>query len=253
MRNMNCRNVRREIEETDAGERLSPAAREHVATCAACETLSREQASLHALVSGLGTVEAPGDFDFRLRARLAGEKTGNGRYYALSSFSFGLRAGAMATVLLLLGAAFVFVTFRTQPNGPGGMETVAVNSDKAPAIMLNAAGEVKAVAPQPVVIDAGMKPADVVKRRSTGNTLLATARNNRSATFEEGQSAATILRPDDPDDAFQINASNQSLRVSVDDARGASRTISLPTVSFGSQKALSQSATPLMASARGVW
>jgi hypothetical protein len=252
MRNMNCRNVRREIEETEAGERLSPAAREHVATCAACETLSREQASLQALVSSLGTVEAPGDFDFRLRARLAGAKAGNGRYYALSSFSFGLRAGAMATVLLLLGAAFVFVTFKTQPNGPAGGETVAVNADKSPALMLNAAGDVNAVVAQPVVIDAGMRPADsqAVKRRGT---LLAAARNNRSATFEEGQSAATILRPDDPDDAFLINASNQSLRVSVDDARGASRTISLPTVSFGSQKALSQSATPLMASARGAW
>lgn len=56
-----------------------------------------------------------------------------------------------------------------------------------------------------------------------------------------------------PSGPFPINASYQSLKVSVDEGRGSARTISLPTVSFGSQRTLSQNATPLMASARGVW
>lgn len=254
MRNMNCRNVRREIEETDAGERLSLAAREHVATCTACETLSREQASLQTIISSLGTVEAPGDFDFRLRARLAGERRGNNGNYALGSFSFGLRAAAMATVLLLLGSAFVFVTFRTRPNGP--VETVAVNPGTPATVQLNAGGEVKAVALQPVLVEPIQH--QTVKRRSSGNAAVATARNNRSESRDSSLNVAPVLLPYDPNEtypteAFQINASNQKLRVSVDDGRGASRTISLPTVSFGSQKALSQSGSPLMASARGVW
>jgi len=260
---MNCRNVRREIEETDAGEFLSVAAREHLASCTSCETLSREQISLQAIVSSLGTVEAPGDFDFRLRARLAGEKTGNGRYYALGSFSFGLRAAALATVLLLLGSAFVFVTFRTRPNGPdsaGGQQLAVI-----PGISVTAGanGEIKPVVEPSAtdVADVGPKATEPqgVKRRANGNSgnngnsAVATARNNRNATLDSGFEQAPVLRPYDADEAFQIDASTQALRVSVNNSRGAARTISLPTVSFGSQKALSQSATPLMASARGVW
>ena len=43
-----------------------------------------------------------------------------------------------------------------------------------------------------------------------------------------------------PTAAFPINASYQSHSVSVDNGRGTSRTISLPSVSFGSQRTLSQ-------------
>ena len=255
MRNMNCRNVRREIEETDAGELLSVAAREHVAICTACETLSREQTSLQTIISSLGTVEAPGDFDFRLRARLAGERRGNNGNYALGSFSFGLRAAAMATVLLLLGSAFVFVTFRTRPNGP---ETVAVNPDKAAPVPLIADGEVKPVVKQPGVVDEVIRPVQIQPVKRSGHGAVATARPDRSAILEQASTSAPVVRFNDSDEiypttAFPIDASSQPLRVSVKNDRGASRTISLPTVSFGSQKALSQSGSPLMASARGVW
>jgi hypothetical protein len=37
---------------------------------------------------------------------------------------------------------------------------------------------------------------------------------------------------------FPIEASSQSLKVSLDDGRGNARTISFPTVSFGSQRVL---------------
>jgi hypothetical protein len=266
MRNMNCRNVRREIEETEPGELPGVAVRAHLASCAACETLSREQNKLQTIISSLGPVEAPGDFDFRLRARLAGEKRGAAPY-AMRNFSFGLRAAALATVLLLLGSAFIFVTFRTRPAGPEGLPQVAANPN-----------------PQnPVVVDAGVKPgaapavngiqknsADTLavakprdrepqKRRSFRNSAVAMRANSPGGTLEQGSTPALVVRPDSeaidsyPTAAFPINASYQSLKVSVDDGRGASRTISLPTVSFGSQRALSQSASPLMASARGVW
>ena len=74
MRNMNCRNVRHEIEEAAVGDLLSSDVNDHLSNCVACKTFFREQTSLQELVASLGTVEAPGDFDFRLRARLAGEK-----------------------------------------------------------------------------------------------------------------------------------------------------------------------------------
>jgi len=76
MRNMNCRNVRHEIEEAASRDLLSSEVNHHLSNCVACKTLFREQTRLQELVASLGTVEAPGDFDFRLRARLAGEKRG---------------------------------------------------------------------------------------------------------------------------------------------------------------------------------
>ena len=118
MRNMNCQNVRREIDEAAPGEALSVAVSAHLETCVACETLSREQSKLQAIISSLGTVEAPGDFDFRLRARLAGERNGTARPFGLGDFSFGFRSAAVAMVLLAIGAAFVFVSFRTPTGKP---------------------------------------------------------------------------------------------------------------------------------------
>ena len=115
MRNTNCRNIRREIEEAGPGRMLSRAAISHLSTCPACETLSRQQINLRAIVSSLGKVEAPADFDYRLRARLAAEKSRGARSFLLGNMSFGLGASAVAAMLLLVGAAFIFVSFRTRP------------------------------------------------------------------------------------------------------------------------------------------
>src|SRR5882724_3625273 len=112
MRNMNCRNVRHEIEEAASRDLLSSEVNHHLSNCVACKTLFREQTRLQELVASLGTVEAPGDFDFRLRARLAGEKRGaEAQPFALGNFSFGLRSAAVATILLLIGSALMFVSF----------------------------------------------------------------------------------------------------------------------------------------------
>ena len=53
---------------------------------------------------------------------------------------------------------------------------------------------------------------------------------------------------------FPIDASYQSLKVSLDDRTGASRTIWLPGVSFGSQRVLASGKSSMMTtSAKGVW
>ena len=116
MRNMNCRNIRREIEEAGSAGFLSAAALSHLEVCAACQTLSRQQTNLQAILSGLGTVEAPGDFDFRLRARLAREKRMGAVSLPFGNLSFGLRSTAVAALLLLLGSAVLFVALKSNPN-----------------------------------------------------------------------------------------------------------------------------------------
>jgi hypothetical protein len=266
MRSMNCRNVTSEIEQAEPGELLSAAVRAHLAGCAVCEKISREQSKLQTIISSLGTVEAPGDFEYRLRARLAGEKRGE-RFYSLRSFSFGLRAAAVASLLLLIGSAFVFVTFKTRPDSPGtqdgnGLAADALKTPNHSPDNVNAPRV--ADGPQQVAIgvkETDPKPVDrePQRRRNLRNSTVAFKGSVRDVSQDQGLSQARVLKPFSegfetyPTAAFPINASYQSLKVSVDDGRGASRTISLPTVSFGSQQALSQTASPLMASARGVW
>jgi len=274
---MNCRNVRREIEEAEPGELSSVSAKAHIASCLACETLFREQSNLQTIISSLGTVEAPGDFDFRLRARLAGESRGTIRSSGLGDFSFGFRSAVVAMLLLLIGSAFVFVSYRARVTNPSTAGTPQVASTAgAPAPVgdttkgksgPNANANVPQGAEtlnqsQSGVVVAGLKPGDRVplKRHGVKNELAAArGEGNRFGTRELSGTQAKVLRPNDqildtyPTAAFPINASYQSLKVSLDDGRGSSRTISLPAVSFGSQRSLSQGGAPLMASARGVW
>lgn len=264
MRSMNCRNIRREIEARGA-RRFSAAVMEHIERCAACETLSRQQSELHALVSSLGRVEAPADFDLRLRARLAAEERGKSRPFAFGELPFALRSAAVAAVLLVIGSAFVFVAFRTQPEASvaGGKQVVApavAPESKSNPIENAVKPDEGHVAKAPESDRrTGLSPIHRSPRNGGVKTQLASVRGNRFGTRDQSSTAAGVLRRDDqlaeayPTAAFPINASYQSLKVSVDNGSGFSRTISLPAVSFGSQRTLSNSASPLMASARGTW
>lgn len=263
MSSMNCRNIRREIEARGA-RRFSAAVMEHIERCAACETVSRQQSELHALVSSLGRVEAPADFDVRLRARLAAEERGKSHSFAFTNLSLGLRSAAVAAVLLVIGSAFVFVTFRNRPDAalPENKQVAVAPGapDLKPKPIEN---DVKPVgsdaAHPPAIAGAGSTPVRHPRRNVGVRSELASLRNNRLGTRDQSSTSAGVLKRHDqlaeayPTAPFPINASYQSLKVSVDNGSGLSRTISLPTVSFGSQRTLSNSASPLMAQARGTW
>ena len=112
MRNMNCRNIRREIEVVGPVNLLSSSAKDHIENCLECRTFSEDRLKLREMLSSLGAVAAPDDFDFRLRARLANEKRGGAHPFVMRNMSFGFRAAAFATILLLIGSAFLLVRFR---------------------------------------------------------------------------------------------------------------------------------------------
>lgn len=267
MRTMNCRHIRREIEEAGPGDELSSEVDAHLANCATCKTLARQQANLHQIVSSLGTVEAPGDFDFRLRARLAADKR-RPRPFVLAGLSFGVRSAAMTMILVLFGVAVLFVALRNRPDNStaeavaGGPQKVNPVNPAVDAVPVSSKSPERVAQPQTTATSdvAGLKssqPAQPssVKRRGTSATALAGYRDSRTsygATRDSSGTGAVVLSSNQGV-AFPIEASYQSLKVSIDDGRGSSRTISLPTVSFGSQRALSQDASPLMASARGSW
>jgi len=262
MKRINCGNIRREIESAGSA-RLSRDAISHMRDCASCAEILRQQSNLHSLVRGLGIVEAPSDFDFRLRARLVEVDQKRARSRSFTSFSLGFRSAAVAAMLLIVAAVVLFNFKSRVDNSP-----VAVQ----PAVAQPAAPNIKTIAPVQAVAQAPVidkqasptyKPSVVpqLKHRSVNNEVASTrsTQSNRSASRDFSSTSAGVVRPFDqvagsfPTEAFPINASYQPLKVSVDNGSGSPRTISLPSVSFGSQRALSQSATPLVASARGTW
>jgi len=261
MRNMNCRNIRHEIEEAAPGKWLSSDANNHVLICAACETLLREQTKLRELVSSLGTVEAPDDFEFRLRARLADEKRDVAQPFRLGDFPLGLRSAAVVTILLLVGSALMFISYSTRSNAPLKADATKVQPNQRESVPV-VPKETVATNVKGGVLDTSVNPPKApahpqAKRHESNGTELASRRDSQR-TRDLSSTSAAVLRRDQLAEAygmsaFPIDAGYQSLKVSVDDGHGTSRTISLPTVSFGSQRSLSQGASPLMASARDAW
>lgn len=279
MRKMNCRSVRRKIEEVAAGELLSSSANDHMKKCPQCGTFCEERLKLREMLSSLGAVEAPGDFDFRLRARLTNEKRGGGQPFVMRNLSFGFRSAAVATILVLIGSALLFVSLRTPPNN-----SLSANDTKPPSTAIDqspkdgqqgsatnlatAANIVPKTDPSGVagvkLISTGTREKVTTNRRGGfRHSEVASVEgdagpNGRLKTRDLSSTAARVLRPGDARAAtsssvFPIGASFQSLKVSLDDGRGSSRTISLPSVSFGSQRVLAQGSSPLLASARSDW
>ena len=73
MKAANCVASCREIEEANVGQQLTEGATEHVRNCAKCRDFYESRLKLRQMVASLGTVEAPADFGFRVRARIATE------------------------------------------------------------------------------------------------------------------------------------------------------------------------------------
>ena len=251
---MNCQNVRREVDETAPGDLLSAFARRHMSACRECRAFSEEHHKLQDILSSLGTIEAPGDFDFRLRARLAGEKAGNAHFpLTFASLSFGVRAAAVAALLVVVGSV-AFFNFKPSSNDA----LVANNSTPSTAVD----GKATPVAVAPVVIETtpvAANEGNVVPRRGVRPRLgaLATAQNTpRIGTRDIGSTPAPIFKASELNARgadYKIESSAQPMKVSLDNGKGSSRTISLPPVSFGSQRVMAQGSAPLMASARGSW
>src|SRR5215471_20566718 len=104
-----CRDVRREIDQSELGQALSGPSDAHIRGCAACTGFRDERARLRELVGGLPPVTAPPDFEMRLRARIARE-----RDLPKQPFIFRLvmstPAIVVAAVLVVVVGAIVFFT-----------------------------------------------------------------------------------------------------------------------------------------------
>jgi len=247
MRKNICEVIRRELDELMLDETCSTAAVDHLRECGACREFHEKQTKLRQIVGSLGTVAAPADFDFRLRARLANESSS-----AASSFGFlawpSLQRGFAAVVVLVVFAIGAYLV-RNAFNRPATSDDMA---KRTPAVRETPKPPQETVTPtapeQP-------KPEDVLvvqHKRPQGNRIerpaLVAIKNKPLATRELSSTGATVVGNKEPvgtSTPFSIDASSlQYFRVSVDDGRGNAKTISVPTISFGSQR-LMQNANQL--------
>ena len=267
-----CKTVRREIDQTDRAGQLTTGASDHLRVCVECRTFEAEQRSLQGLMASLDQIAAPSDFDFKLRARLAREKGRSRRDVGIGSFAIIPRSIAAVALVVLIAVAGIVVknwlasrntSGSNAANAPGRVgdtspkETGATNSVSSG---LSSKGNVPegTFKPSEVVRDAGtQRRSPAPPKTNLSRSGLTLAREGKgTATVEFGASPATVLesgQKPDPGPVVRVPLDTRALKISIDNGRGTSRTISLPNVSFGSQRLMARESFQPVSSSKGVW
>lgn len=258
MRKIDCRRVCREIEEADVDE-IRDLAIAHLEVCFECMKFCKEHTTLRQLTANMGTIEAPADFEYRLRARLARQGYGSTLVLRKRGLSLIYRP-LVVGVFLLIGAGFLVRSLKTNPNilNPPRFETASSDLNN----LQPSKNEDTVAAAAHTVRGLRQPAAHLDKGRPRKNRSFSDGRGRQIITGKRGNTPSIVLQRDEAiasarqSAAFPIAASSQSLEVSLDLANGLSRTISLPGVSFGSQSLLSSTspgAKSFTAPSEGVW
>ena len=245
MKDTRCELVRRELEELPLNDEFSATAAEHLQACNDCREFQRQQTKLRQIVGSLGTVSAPADFDFRLRARLAADSPASGFRY------FAMRSLAAAAILVVFGVGVAVLWQRGAQQGPVA-EVPRIQSPAEPQAGPKQPDVPKVLpAPGPVIVPTVAVNTEP-KRKVEHSFVVKPKRSLTSVDFSsEGANVVSNSRPAlNNEPVFPIDASLQSLKVSLDDGRGNARTISFPSVSFGSQRVLTNAN---QFNPKGVW
>ncbi|HKZ79794.1 MAG TPA: hypothetical protein VJ124_16095 [Pyrinomonadaceae bacterium] len=262
MKSTICRRVCREIEEAAPEQVLSDLSLKHLRSCSACQSFFDERLKMSELLGTLPPVVAPEDFDFRLRSRLAALKQSERRGFKPNLFGFNFPSAAIAMMLLLAGAAFLWGVYERPSNETPVEQEIA--SGKVSSEPL------REVEPQPtnqqveVNNNAAVVRAAPESRRgrstskSRGSDVASMKDVGRTVSRDFSSVPAPLLTSEQPvankASVFPIEASYQALKLSLTDVNGVPRTISVPAVSFGSQRVLAGSgSSTAQNSARGDW
>ena len=259
MKTTDCRHTQREIDSNELNQQLSENSVTHISGCLPCRELLEESSSLRNLVASLGSVSAPPDFDIRLRARLAAERKSNVTWINFLRQTPGVPAIAFAFALLVVTTLAVFLRSSNpseiakvpQPAAPSATSNESVTGGVKPGAGTNNLVEVSVPNPAPGIRSDGPRKA------AKPHTQLASFTNNSGpgsrdyglggAELVKGNGIANSTSP-----VVSLSAPAQPVVVSLRDNNGATRTISLPPVSFGSQRLGYQSET-LASSGKGAW
>jgi hypothetical protein len=257
MKHTDCNQIRLEIDESDLAATPSSTALKHLRECAACREFQNKQTKLRQLVGSLETVNAPPDFDFRLRARLANSEE-RSSYQMFSFFPMMRSPGfAVAVLIVLVIGAFAFLR-QFVPRE----QQMAV---KQPASTQEAASPAKEPeAPRKSIEQASPKIEErlnqslvensgTIQRRPVGAS---SGRKRAPVAIDFGSTPAPVIRNNQSVagmTSFPLDIFQESFKVSIDDGRGTSRTISLPSVSFGSRRVLTGKNVSNQFAPNGAW
>lgn len=270
---MNCKAYRDETDAADLGAAPSADAGRHLSLCDACRVFRDEREGLRRLLGGLGSVAAPADFEFRLRAAM--RAGGGGPSAGLRARLFNpLSAAALATCAALA----LTVTYLRAPSTAPQTDPAAVASssevaasDAAPTETQTQKQTQKQTQTQnPDALASESTPearrggessdlavaTEVVSKRAAqtktgarrqaasqaqgapgaGEAARATADSALRAAPVRTRLGTTEAAASNLPAPVQLSASRKPMRVVLRDERGASRVVSMRPVSFGSQE-----------------
>jgi hypothetical protein len=239
-----CKVIRREIDESEPGQELRSDVMRHINQCSACREVFESGTKLRQIVASLVPVEAPADFDFRLSARLAQV---SGRRSLPWNFSFAIPAVALAAVALIVGGVFML----RRPTG----ETPRVNAVASTPIVESTPKPAEFKATQPPQPIDHVKQAVPQRPQTLSKRSEVAKRRGNVVAKDFGFGVAESIRNDEPIVATpaQLIFPVQTLSLSVDDGKGVPRTISFPSVSFGSQRVLAGNGSSFQSQNRTNW
>jgi hypothetical protein len=225
----------------------------HLQECTSCKKFYDDRAKLRKLVASLGNVQAPGDFDFQLRSRLASERANATGKFVFRGWS---HAVAFASVLVIAGVIALQVS-RTQSH----KKQVAVESSQPPTPNIQTAKNNASPELQSTSVTArtdSISSLGVDRIRNATNVQRKSVSRSQIVSKDLSSVAAPVVKKDEQlanaGAVFPIESSSESLILSLDEGNGVSRTISVPRVSFGSQRVLTGEQGPILkTSAKGVW
>jgi hypothetical protein len=243
-----CKAYREEIEELAGVGRLGLEARAHVNACAPCRALEQERASLRRLVRELEKVEAPADFEFRLRARMAASRGGGGRNPFRPVYGF---AAIAASALFLFVSASLYVTQERRQKLDAGRQEVltaegsAGGSKQQPLenTVAQATSTASAAGPTPSGLQGKQSK---VKTRATSSprakeiALREPAGQANTKNYLTSAVTGAGIIEQGRTVRISLDTSAQPLRVVLKDERGASRVVPMRSVSFGSQELIAR-------------
>jgi hypothetical protein len=237
MNGKDCREMRREIDQSELGQRLSEQAEQHLAGCPACAGFSAERSSLRELVGSLQPVTAPADFDIRLRARIAREHEARARQPFIFRFVMSAPGIAVAALAVMLVGSIVWFSQRTTTESS---KTAATTSGKetatSPTSPSLAPNNDSATGIQPAV--ATVVPTESSKHSTASRQFAAKLPVYTAAQTSDFNSsqAQSIRLAQDRAGEVSLTAPVKPMVVSMQDDHGGTRRILLPPISFGSQR-----------------
>jgi hypothetical protein len=262
---MNCQKFRTEIEELESGAGLTARAEAHAARCDSCRAFRAQGDAVRALVGGLARVEAPGDFDFRLRARIARAEGATARPASWHGFVPGAAWLTAAGCLVL--ALGVFVRFRPPQTAPAQTHEVAraaAGAEKPSQANVEDDQPQEVSGRETVATTAGVRRVNRVARAPQSQKFVLPHEAAREIAGLQNVESTTDTHTLDSRGmkiyvgspiALPVSTQERPLEALFKDTSGATRTVSVDAVTFGARGLPARRAQVRSASynAQGVW